>query len=164
MCSGRHAGTAALRAKAYHKKRLAGAVEGVQFRGSSGSSAATARLKSSSRGLTPAGIASVRRRRRRRSMTIHLVIAVAKPVPVFLHERRRYGRIAEPGVTFSVRRCPFRNIALSGVKAIMVALLCCLRVGRGRWWVIWPWMRTPSNRKRYKESCHRKQFLHVVSS
>jgi hypothetical protein len=56
-------------------------------------------------------------------MAIHLVIAIAKPVPVLLDKRRRYGRIAKARMALSMGRCSPGNIPLSRLEAIMEALL-----------------------------------------
>jgi hypothetical protein len=96
-------------------------------------------------------------------MAIHLVIAIAKPVPVLLDKRRRYGRVAEARVAIRVGRCSPGNISLSCIEAIMEALLCGLRIRLWwRWVVSRPWMRTPGQYK--GKQCYCKHLLHDLSS
>jgi hypothetical protein len=96
-------------------------------------------------------------------MAVHLVIAIAKPVPVLLDQRRGYRRIAEARVAIRVGRRPSENISLSGLGAVMEALLCGLRICL--WWrrvVSRPWMRTPGQYK--GKQCYCKHLLHDLSS
>jgi hypothetical protein len=71
-------------------------------------------------------------------VTVDLLIALAEGVPVILYKRRRHCRIAEAGMAGRVRRRAARDVTLSGIHAIMVALLRDLGSRRGRWrrWII----------------------------
>jgi hypothetical protein len=96
-------------------------------------------------------------------MTIDLVIAVAKRVPVILNQRRRYGWIAEVRMAAGFRRCSLGNVTLGCFETIMVTLLCDLSSGRGRWRRVIRrrlWMRTSRKSKRKQQCCNREKSLH----
>jgi hypothetical protein len=63
-------------------------------------------------------------------MTIHIVIACTKCMPVILNERRRNGRVAETFVAPWIGRRSPGDIALRGLDAIVVTLFGSLRI---RW-------------------------------
>jgi hypothetical protein len=65
-------------------------------------------------------------------MAIHLLVAVAESVPVIVHKRRRYRRIAKPWVTVRIGRRSICNITTRRLNTIMVALFRGLRVRRWR--------------------------------
>jgi hypothetical protein len=101
-------------------------------------------------------------------MTIDLVVAVAKRVPVILEERWRRRRVAEPGMAIHIGGRTLCNVALSRLEPVVVTLLCDLRI-RGRGWrrrVVRSrlWMMTSCNYEREQQCCHRKKLLHDRSS
>jgi hypothetical protein len=65
-------------------------------------------------------------------MTIDLVIAVAKRMPVIRNQRRRHGWIAEVRVAAGIRRRSSGNVTLCCFEAVMITLLCDLSAGG--WW------------------------------
>ena len=101
-------------------------------------------------------------------MTINLVIAVAKTMPVVFKQRWRHRRIAKARMTARIGRNSPGDVTASCVKSIMVALLGGLRECRrwGRRWVIrcWLGMRASGERKGKQQHCHREHFLHNFSS
>ena len=98
-------------------------------------------------------------------MTIDIVIACAKCMPVVRNERRRYGRIAEAFVAPGIGRCSPGDIALCSLNSIMVTLFGGLRIRRRRWVVRRRLrMRAPGNCKRKQQGCDREQFFHDVPS
>ena len=79
-------------------------------------------------------------------MTIDLLIAVAKRVPVVLDEGRRHGWIAKPWMAGGIGRCSIGDITACCLGTIMVTLFGSLGIGRRGWWR-WVkrgrlWMRT----------------------
>jgi hypothetical protein len=66
-------------------------------------------------------------------MTIDLVIAVTKRMPVILNQRRRHGWIAEVRVAAGIWRGSPGNVTLCCFKAIVVTLLGGLGSRWGRW-------------------------------
>jgi hypothetical protein len=99
-------------------------------------------------------------------MAIHLVITVAKRVPVILDERRRYGRIAEARVAAGIGRRSPGNITLCCFDTIMVTLFGSLRIcRRRRWGVVRGRLRMRASGKcnGKQQCCHRQQFLHDMS-
>src|ERR1700677_2867647 len=81
----------------------------------------------------PSRMHSVAGRRWCRSMTIDLVIAVAKRMPVILNQWRGHRRVAEVRMAAGLRGRTLGNVTLGCFEAIMVTLLCDLSTGRGRW-------------------------------
>ena len=100
-------------------------------------------------------------------MTINLVIAVAKRVPVIRNQRRRHGWIAEVSVAAGIRRCSLSNVTLCCFEAVMITLLCDIsRWGRWRRWIVRRrlWVRTSSECEGKHQCCNREQFPHDGSS
>lgn len=98
-------------------------------------------------------------------MTIDIVIACAKCVPVIPNQRRRYGRIAEAFMATGIGSCSPGDIALCCLNAIVLALFCSLRICRRRR-VVSHWLRMGASAKRKgkQQCCHRKEFFHDVPS
>jgi hypothetical protein len=98
-------------------------------------------------------------------MAIHLVIAVAKRMPVILDERRRHGWIAEARVVAGIGRRSFGNITLCGFDTIMVTLFGSLGICRRRRGVVRGRLRMRASGKcnGKQQCCHREQFLHDIS-
>jgi hypothetical protein len=93
-------------------------------------------------------------------MTIHIVIACAKCMPVICNERRRYGRVAEAFVATGIRRCSPGGIALCCLNAIVVTLFGGLRIRRRRRVVRRRLrMRAAGKCKGKQQCCDRKQFF-----
>jgi len=98
-------------------------------------------------------------------MTIDIVIACAKCMPVIRSQRRRNGRVAEAFVAPGIGRCSPRDIALCSLNAIVVTLFGGLRIRRRRRVVRRRLrMRAAGNCKRKQQCCDREQFLHDVPS
>jgi hypothetical protein len=76
-------------------------------------------------------------------MTIDLGISVAECMPVILHERWRYGWIAEARVAIGIGRGSHANIMARCLDTIIMALFGSLRIGRRRrWrWIVGGWLR-----------------------
>jgi hypothetical protein len=100
-------------------------------------------------------------------MTIDLVIAVAKRVPVILNQRRGHGWIAEVRMAAGFRGRSLGNVTLCCFETIMITLLCDLSSRRG-WWrrVVRRrlWMRTSRESEGKQQCCNREKFLHDGSS
>jgi hypothetical protein len=101
-------------------------------------------------------------------MTIDLVIAVAKRMPVIRNERRRHRRITEVRVAGGIRGRSPGDVSLCCFEAVMITLLCDLSTCRGwrRWRVVRRRlrMRTSGKSKGKQQYCNREQSLHHGSS
>jgi hypothetical protein len=94
-------------------------------------------------------------------MTIDIVIACAKCMPVVRNERRRYGRIAEAFVAPGIGRCAPGNIALCCLNAIVVTLFGDLGIRRRRRVVRRRLRMRASGKRKGKQQCsNREQFFH----
>jgi hypothetical protein len=97
-------------------------------------------------------------------MTIHIVIACAKCMPVIPNERRRYGRVAKALVATGIGRRSPGNVALCCLNSIVVTLFGSLRIGRRRREVTRLRMRAAGKCKGKQQGCDREQFFHDVPS
>jgi hypothetical protein len=95
-------------------------------------------------------------------MTIDIVIACAKCMPVVPNQRRRYGRVAKAFVTPGIGRRSPGNVALCCLNTIVVTLFGNLRIRRRRRVVSGLRMRTAGKCKGKQQCCEREEFFHDV--
>jgi hypothetical protein len=89
-------------------------------------------------------------------MTIDIVIACTKCMPVIPNQRRRYGRVAKPFMAPGIGRRSPGDIALCRLNSVVVTLFGSLRIGRRRREVTRLRMRAAGKCKGKQQGCDRE--------